>query len=122
MIAFDHEATMESIRKDAARVLEARYRPMEEACRMVMQLGYTPADCLIKTHRPTAHVYGQGWKERDVLVVRGVPAFEVETTCNQVLDEGRIEFHHKCHVRTWPPAIHTSAPVPAPTSVGGEEA
>lgn len=84
--------------------------PMELACRLVMALGYTPPDCLIEHHAPTAHVLGKEHRSRDVLVVRGVPAFELTTI--QKLEDLTLTVTVVPRVLTWP----DPAPPPEPRS------
>lgn len=103
-----------------AAIVLARGQCMEEACVRVMQLGYEPKDCLIEHHAPTAHTLGDctqrdflKWAERDVLKVRGVPAFEV-----RVSFDGQ-RFNISGHVLTWPAP---RAPEHAPALAGGREA
>lgn len=92
-----------------AKIMFARNQCMEEACVRVMQLGYEPKDCLIEHHQPG----GGAYLERDVLVVRGVPAFEVRVS----FDGSR--FNISGRVLTWPAP---RAPGPAPALAGGRKA
>lgn len=59
-------------------ILRTRTERMSEACASVLRVGWQPSDCLIEHHLDT---------KRDVLVVRGVPVFELvetwtDTTCH----------------------------------------
>lgn len=59
---------------------EARMMPLESACQLVVFLGYSPSECLIKILDDVPR--------RDVLSVRGVDWFEVTSW----FDTDKLEF------------------------------
>lgn len=104
----DLTSAMDDLAAETTRIARDVRAPMEVACRYVMALGYTPADCLIEHHAPTATKLGEEHRSREVLVVRGVPAFEVTTV--QKLDANALTFTVEPRVLTWPDPIPSPEP------------
>lgn len=103
----DFTSAMDDLAAETTRIARDVRAPMEVACRYVMALGYTPADCLIEHHASTATKLGES-RSREVLVVRGVPAFEVTTV--QKLDANALTFTVVPRVLTWPDPIPSPEP------------
>ncbi len=95
-----------SLARTADAVAKVR-APMEDACRAVMALGYTPADCLIEHHVGELH------RSREVLVVRGVPAFELvirQPVVRQEPDGYTLTLSAEPRVLTWPEPLPSPEP------------
>jgi hypothetical protein len=111
----------DDVLSEVERISAAVRAPIEIACKAVLALGYAPDDCLIEHHAPTVmHLSDLADRaaqvSREVLVVRGVPAFEVET---RVLD---FVWTVTPRVLTWPQPITENAPGPRLDDDPGGEA
>jgi len=65
---------MNQMQESIEQAIAAQMEPIDAACQAVLELGYTATDCVIERHD-----LENGIDRRDVLVVHGVPVFEVVT-------------------------------------------
>lgn len=91
----DVRALMERIRQARMTAM----RPLELACKTVLDLGYRAIDCVIE-HRP----HMDGVSTTSTLKVNGMPCYEL-VACETHRVDGYVDIRTTCRALTWPKRI-----------------